>query len=293
MSRFFSNKYLKYRGVQQGTEIDHDRSCDGCGYNLRGLKVGGQCPECGAAIRLEELSKDTLDEVPLPELRRLRAGFLLAMVCIPMLLVAPIGVAIAFTAKATSFGLFAMTILWVVAVFLMTPEIPTPGGKRRGFSSESRLRHWARILQVGWPLFVALAIMIPGLPGVAAPLKYTGWILGGLCGMAAIGGTVLLAFLLLRLAEWCYNDVAEKYLNWSVWGLMVCPVLTALAWITVFKVFTCTFIVWWVLSFLSFFFAVFSLGKSVTWSAVHAKERLHRDRALRESVSRADPGAAT
>ncbi len=59
-----------------------------------------------------------------------------------------------------------------------------------------------------------------------------------------------------------------------------------------FKAFTYLFIGWWILCFFAFFVSVFSLGKSVTWSVVHANERLERDRQLRESVRRgADEGA--
>ena len=31
--------------------LDKDLPCLHCGYNLRGLKVGGHCPECGSRIR--------------------------------------------------------------------------------------------------------------------------------------------------------------------------------------------------------------------------------------------------
>ena len=32
-------------------EITDDTECIGCGYNLRGLTAGGNCPECGHAIK--------------------------------------------------------------------------------------------------------------------------------------------------------------------------------------------------------------------------------------------------
>jgi len=33
-------------------EIAHDAHCHRCGYNLRGLKPSGRCPECGAPVRV-------------------------------------------------------------------------------------------------------------------------------------------------------------------------------------------------------------------------------------------------
>jgi len=34
-----------------GTEITEDRRCPTCSYNLKTLKIGGRCPECGSPIR--------------------------------------------------------------------------------------------------------------------------------------------------------------------------------------------------------------------------------------------------
>lgn len=36
-----------------GTPIEGDRKCPGCGYNLRTLKIGARCPECAWRIRPE------------------------------------------------------------------------------------------------------------------------------------------------------------------------------------------------------------------------------------------------
>ncbi len=52
MSRFFSPKYLAYRKALTGGPVDRDKPCPSCGYNLRGLRYGGACPECGTAIAL-------------------------------------------------------------------------------------------------------------------------------------------------------------------------------------------------------------------------------------------------
>jgi hypothetical protein len=43
--------YLAYRRIYHpDAQIVGDLGCAGCGYNLRGLRVVGNCPECGAAI---------------------------------------------------------------------------------------------------------------------------------------------------------------------------------------------------------------------------------------------------
>ena len=39
-------------GDQPGVQtIEGDVACERCGYNLRTLKVGGKCPECGEVVR--------------------------------------------------------------------------------------------------------------------------------------------------------------------------------------------------------------------------------------------------
>ena len=43
----------------QATIIDRDWSCSSCGYNLRGLRVGANCPECG---RIEWYSPAPIDK---------------------------------------------------------------------------------------------------------------------------------------------------------------------------------------------------------------------------------------
>ena len=50
MSSFFSQRYLRFRKAAEGGPIEADLPCRTCGYNLRGLNYGRNCPECGNAI---------------------------------------------------------------------------------------------------------------------------------------------------------------------------------------------------------------------------------------------------
>jgi predicted amidophosphoribosyltransferase len=72
VSRFLSAKVLKYRRALVGA-IDTDQLCGQCGYNVRGLRWGGLCPECGSPIVLPDAAHDSLAEAPLPEIRKLRS----------------------------------------------------------------------------------------------------------------------------------------------------------------------------------------------------------------------------
>lgn len=39
--------------ANQGALIEDEQACDACGYSLRGLRVGGVCPECGEPIEFD------------------------------------------------------------------------------------------------------------------------------------------------------------------------------------------------------------------------------------------------
>jgi hypothetical protein len=63
VSSFLSNKYLKYRRLMAGggaPAIAVDIMCVNCGYNLRGLGPGRNCPECGTQIPFEVRPHDPL-----------------------------------------------------------------------------------------------------------------------------------------------------------------------------------------------------------------------------------------
>src|SRR4051794_11063247 len=62
----------KLRAMTSQT-IQHDLPCLGCGYNLRGLRGEGQCPECGLPVA-ESIAGDGLVVGTTRRLGRLRRG---------------------------------------------------------------------------------------------------------------------------------------------------------------------------------------------------------------------------
>ena len=45
--------FLAYRRVPANAQVIGDLGCIHCGYNVRGLRASGLCPECGSRIACE------------------------------------------------------------------------------------------------------------------------------------------------------------------------------------------------------------------------------------------------
>ena len=124
MGQFLSNKYLKYRAAMKGGPVSGDLPCDQCSYNLRGLRFGGACPECGTPITLRGDGDLPFHDMPLPVLKRFRAsawaatfsmlGFILLLVFYNKL---------ASTLIPVRLLLLALIIFWLFAVWRLTPAI--------------------------------------------------------------------------------------------------------------------------------------------------------------------------
>jgi len=69
MPVYDTGQFFRERGLQKPGLIEDDRCCLGCGYQLRGLREGHRCPECGRPITA--LQGQGLSEVPTGLLRRL------------------------------------------------------------------------------------------------------------------------------------------------------------------------------------------------------------------------------
>ena len=82
MSSFLSPKFLKYRRMARRGKIDRDLPCPRCGYNLRGLNYGRNCPECGAATEPERALDDLLLSGGPSQWLRWRTGLAAGFACV-------------------------------------------------------------------------------------------------------------------------------------------------------------------------------------------------------------------
>src|SRR5688572_6714225 len=70
-----------------GPAIELDRECRGCGYNLRGLSLGANCPECGLSSSAAKSSiDDPLSLMPTRVIFAFIRGCCVASLCVSGLL---------------------------------------------------------------------------------------------------------------------------------------------------------------------------------------------------------------
>lgn len=267
--------------------IDIDRECAGCGYNLRGLRMGIPCPECGLPSNTSGFGEvdDPLSVAPPSVILLLIRGCWAATIILGLTVALMFAPGISGWQRSWSvWGMLPLSMLWVGAVVWLTPALAIPQAATRGFSRRGRLRQFARQLQWGWVLAAgqhALRIELNPVTPVANLMQF-GVALGVIAGVV---GAVMLAILMERLANWARDDSAERAFNWAQWTIPICTVvlLTAKAWLMApgLQRYGNAVQLLWVLGVAVFPYALITLSSSVTLSIVHNYE--HRQRGERKA----------
>ncbi len=290
MAQFLTDKYLKYRAALERRPIEDDRQCDQCGYNVKGLKFGGRCPECGTPIRYRRDPTLWFDELPLTLIRRFQRSCLLATVTLFGMMALAV---VRLQAASPGFGtaLLAGIGLWVYAAWRLTVPFDHPRAVSLGLGRLSRLRRAARLLQLAWLFFA-------GAVAVAAASKWLS--LFWAAGPVGVAGLVCLVLYLGRIASWVRDDFAEKAFDLSVFGTVLGAGLSliipglglamggfAINFVPFMLVFSLGLTV---VSLLAFPVGLLSLSRSVGWSARHARARQARSREVDQRMApRPDP----
>lgn len=269
MSAFNDPRYLAAQGML-GTPmpIESDRPCAGCGYNLKGLFVGGVCPECGRPISVpkKRMLDDTLVDAPRAFLLRFAvaaSAAFVGLVCIVFGLFTAITLLVinsvfgfygqagpnaivgpqlriptpshTFYASVFMFG----AVAWCAGFIVTTLPRPDPPGVH-----ESRRREWLRLrlacwgLQCLWLLAASLLLLLvmrapsPG-PGAAMPT----WVvviatIASLSALFAFLGLLPCAVLLARYADWVPDNELSWRFRTSAWSVAVFGTLIVLTGIT-------------------------------------------------------------
>lgn len=200
--------------------VAEDRPCRECGYNLRGLFIGGNCPECGRIIAFgrRELQGNLID-APKSWLIGLAAG--LAMMCgawvvlFGMVLVGRRWMPATIDAQTTIGCAFGA--IWTLGTLVVLRELPR--NVRPRYVSESEAR---RTLLLRGATLVTQAAIIPAVIFDALRLAGGHPALGTLamaCGTAFVIGQVPLCHWLARVCEWSDDiTLADRFrsLGWAV-----------------------------------------------------------------------------
>ena len=298
MSQFLTNKYLKYRNARAGGVIEDDQRCVHCSYNLRGLKLGGTCPECGTPIPVITPPDAALHDMPLPLIRRLRLDCWLATIAIVGFLGHVVfGMFSSGNSELRGVLTLGFGIAWIVAAWRLTVPVDLPAAAQHGFAPTSKLRRGARLLQLGW------VAVITGI-GVDS-LGSGSWLTTALQSVGLLVGLVGLVVLLLhlaRLADWVMDEFARKAFHMAIWGncvaamllLVLVPLLVVAGGVIMLRIILLLFILppalLLLVSVLAFPAGLFSLSRSVDWSVVHSLDQAYR---ARRSRAKMKPGSRT
>jgi len=227
VSTFFSNKYLKYRRLLErgagAPSIVKDLACANCGYNLRGLKPGRVCPECGKVIPFDvPMAMDPM--LGGDAARRSKTLWGLT------LMTAAVACAVALRIGAVALWSFtywppltlhasvklAIALTWSIGVILALPRSMDAGRSLRRVA-----RHLVVLSQVLWipSVLCGLLALIPGLAASALVLAQWSQVLS----VPAMIGAIGVALLLLHAADEIELDDAPRLIGLAVWTV---PVLT-------------------------------------------------------------------
>lgn len=214
--------------------IEHDVRCQGCGYNLRGLRSDGRCPECGAAVVLSFL--DNVLQFANPDwLRKVTrgawvttfafgGGFLVTAVAF---IAALVGRFVGLALPLVLLGCMCATVLMLMTGAWITAAPHPSDSQRESWSAPRRLIRYGVAAIPCTAVAAATAYFVSGSQALAAVLAL-GSPLGALGLLGAIGTSRYYAALARRAGDRPNAQRARQYMGifGAGWMCLTSAILT-------------------------------------------------------------------
>lgn len=287
-----------------------DQACIKCGYSLKGLRLGGSCPECGQAIQGRKKSPrytDQLVHAPMDWLEIfatgalmmfLAAGGTIAMI-ITLLFVHTVPILMVFVGIAA---------VWSAGVWLATRPRPVMPTTTVNTAREWRaLRIAARATQLFWPAAVLLALFSIWVYNstTSTAALYAAISCVGLASIIAVGGLAPTCALLAHMADWAEDSGLAQSLRGCAWTIGFCGVVIAMALLNAFTgllgsviggVLAVCIIAMVFMPPMYFLFCLFrlqSMARWAVWNHVAAEAKLDRFKQRAQAAARRSAGGAS
>jgi hypothetical protein len=208
--------------------IDTDRQCHVCRYNLKGLPLGGKCPECGTPIVRKrgggKRFTDNLADAPLLYLKTLAFGVVL-------LAVSSVFCSFAFyflsrDPTLTLAGIAGVAATgWLVGVFITTaPRQTAESAIRDQILDSTWLRNANRAIQSSWLVAALFWVLVsrytPGTQG-----HTIAWWAASILGLVGVFGLVPLSVQLSSLADWAGDTSLSERFKVVAWVMAACGIV--------------------------------------------------------------------
>lgn len=266
--------------------VEVDRACLGCGYNLRGLSLGGRCPECGMPVQTPSTGDDPLSLMPIQIIKTFRRGTFVVVFALACFIVIEALLLFGVLAAPVGAGLrCAVSALWLGSAWLVTPALDLRQARGYGFAERGVTRRLARWLQLGWVL-TALVMLLQATtkPPVPAFIEHGGNVLIVLGLLSGYAGFICLNVMLQRLARWVRDDTAAGAMNLTLWALPAALIFNAFE--LPVPLIGLVILAFWLAAVIGFPYGLFLLSRSVMLSVGHAREHQQRLRRRAEREER-------
>jgi hypothetical protein len=214
----------RFRHHQPGF-ITNDWLCGKCGYNLKGLRSGGVCPECGTPMGRADSARlrDNLSDAPLFYLRRIEGGLLL-------MILGSVGGAVVLyllsISQLKALLLIMAACTWWLGVFIVTaPRVSGPNAARDMFLESPRLRMINRSVQAAW---IVVGIGWLGIAQQAAWFQTGFIIMAAVLPIVGLLGLIPLSAHLSSLADWAGHTALGDRFRATAWVLAACGIVATL-----------------------------------------------------------------